>query len=50
MRYLGVTLFAIGLLVAGSEGPYFPAANIGGIALTVGGMAILSRLNDRGLL
>ena len=50
MKAVGVTLFALGLLIAGSEGPYFPAANIGGVILLTCGMAILSRLNKRGLL
>lgn len=50
LRYSAITIFACGLLVAGSEGPFFPWVNIAGTILMFVGAGLLSRLNDRGLL
>jgi len=50
MKFIGITLFATGLLIAGSEGTFFPYINLLGAGLLLTGAKVLSTLNDRGLL
>ena len=50
MKILAVIAFAAGLLIAGSEGPYFPYANMGGVVLMFVGVVFIHKLHARGLL